>query len=68
VTGAERFDSDAKDEDITGAMFVATMDKVYFYANLRQGVVLAIDRGRLMGDPFNSTTTKVGSPLPENSE
>jgi len=28
------------------------MDKVYFYANLRQGVVLAIDRGRLMGDPF----------------
>jgi len=29
------------------------MDKVYFYANLRQGVVLAIDRGRLMGDPFN---------------
>jgi len=32
VTGAEHFDSDAKDEDITGAMFVATMDKVYFYA------------------------------------
>jgi len=32
VTGAERFDSDAKDEDITGAMFVATMDVVNFYA------------------------------------
>jgi hypothetical protein len=32
VTGAERFDSDAKDEDITGAMFVATMDEVNFYA------------------------------------
>jgi hypothetical protein len=32
VTGAERFDSDAKDEDITGAMLVATMDAVNFYA------------------------------------
>jgi hypothetical protein len=28
VTGAERFDSDAKDKDITGAMFVATMDEI----------------------------------------
>jgi len=32
VTGAERFTSDTKDYDITGAMFVATMDKVNVYA------------------------------------
>jgi hypothetical protein len=28
VTGAERYTSDAKDYDITGAMFVMTMEKL----------------------------------------
>ena len=32
MTGAERFNSDAKDYDITGAIVVATMEDVIFYA------------------------------------
>ena len=30
VTGAERFTSDAKDYDITGAMFVMMMNELFF--------------------------------------
>jgi len=33
VTGAERFSSDTKDVDITGASSYATMDRVQFYAD-----------------------------------
>ena len=54
VTGVERFTSGTNDIDVTGAMFVATMDNVYFY-DFRQGVVLAIDRCGLMGKPFRLT-------------
>jgi hypothetical protein len=32
VTGAQCFSYDAKDYDITGAMFVTTRDEVNFYA------------------------------------
>jgi len=44
-TGADRFTSDAKSNDTTGAIFVMMMDKVNFYA--------VIGRGRLMGVPFD---------------
>ena len=51
MTGTERFTSDTKDVDITGAMFVCNNGLHVFLCCLQQGVVLAIDRGGLMGDP-----------------
>jgi len=52
VTGAERLTSDANDVDITGAMFVCNNGLNVFLCCFQQGVVLAIDRGGLMGDPI----------------
>jgi len=40
VTGAKCNASDAKDYDITGAIFVATMDEVNFYAVFMAGFYL----------------------------
>jgi hypothetical protein len=51
VTGAEHIDSDTKNKDITGAMFVYNDGKDVFLCQFRQGFVLAIDLGWLMGDP-----------------
>ena len=52
MTGTERFTSDTKDVDITGAMFVCNNGYSVFLCCFQQGVVLAIDRSGLMGDPF----------------
>jgi len=52
VTGAERFDSDAKDLDITGAMFVNGDGNAISNAIFWQGFVWGIDTGWLMGDPI----------------
>ena len=46
------FISDANDVDITGAMFVGNDGYDVYLCQFRQGSVLAIDTGRLMGDPF----------------
>jgi len=56
VTGAERFDSDAKDYDITGAMCVNEEGKDSYIAIYWQGSALGIDTGRLMGDPYYFST------------
>ena len=64
MTGTERFTSDTKDVDITGAMFVCNNGLNVFLCCFQQGVVLAIDWGRLMGDPVRSFDQK----CPLNSE
>ena len=51
MTGAERFVSDTKDYDITGAMYVNDDGDDTFNAIFWQRFVLGIDTGRLMGDP-----------------
>ena len=56
MTGAERIGSDTKDYDITGAMFVCNDGISNKLCYFRQGAVLTIDRGGLMGFPgFDST-------------
>ena len=49
MTGAEHFVSDAKDVDITGAMFLCNDGISNKLCYFRQGTVLTIDRGGLMG-------------------
>jgi len=52
-TGAKRFASDAKDYDITGAMFVnGDGNDIFSMLMFWQGFVWSIDTGRLMGDLF----------------
>ncbi len=52
MTGAERFTSDAKDYDITGAKYVnGDGNDIISMLMIWQGFVLGIDTGRLMGDP-----------------
>ena len=57
MTGAERFTSDAKDYDITGAKYVnGDGNDIISMLMIWQGFVLGIDTGRLMGDPNNGTS------------
>ena len=61
MTGAEHFDSDAKDVDITGAMFVCNDGISNKLCYFRQGAVLAIDRGGLMGVPGTPRTASINA-------